>query len=220
MFIGHYAPALAARAAKPAIPLWQLFVAAQLVDFIFVILVGFGIEKMRIVPGFMQASHLDLYFMPYTHSLVAAILWAVGAGLAYAAWKKGRRALAAGAIFGAVVFSHWLTDLLVHAPDLALWMGGPKVGLGLWNSLVWSQVVEVGLLLLGMLLYIRHTRPKGLAGTVAPWLLFAVMLVMQAVNLLTPPEPQPALTFALTGFAAFSALALFAWLADRQRLPR
>ncbi|MGB3721423.1 MAG: hypothetical protein WA979_01225 [Pacificimonas sp.] len=220
MFIGHYAPALAARALKPSLPLWQLFVAAQLVDFIWAALVAARIEDLRIVPGFMAASDLDLYFMPYSHSLVAAILWAIGAGLAFAALRSGRQNLAAGGIIGLVVLSHWLTDYLVHAPDLPLWKGGPQVGLGLWNSLVVSQLLEVGLLLAGMLLYVRSTRSRGLAGTLAPWLLFSVMLFMQAANLLLPPEPQPPLVFAGTAFASFSALALFAWLADRQRLPR
>ena len=38
MFIGHYGPSFACKAAKPAIPLWVLFLAVQLVDIVWSIL--------------------------------------------------------------------------------------------------------------------------------------------------------------------------------------
>ena len=134
MFIGHYSTAFAARAVKPAIPLWHLFVAVQLVDFAWAVLVMIGVEKVRIIPHFMEASNLDLYYMPYTHSLPGSLAWAIGAGLIYALISGGAQKWRAGLIFGAAVFSHWLLDLIVHTQDLALYFGGPKVGFGLWNS--------------------------------------------------------------------------------------
>lgn len=52
MFIGHFAPALAARAASPESPrLGTLFLAGQLVDWAFFTFAIFGIERLRIVPG-------------------------------------------------------------------------------------------------------------------------------------------------------------------------
>jgi len=36
-------------------------------------------------------------------------------------------------IVALLVVSHWVLDWLVHRPDLPLYPGGPKVGLGLWN---------------------------------------------------------------------------------------
>ena len=79
MFIGHYGPSFACKAAKPAIPLWVLFLAVQFVDIVWSILVLLGIEKVRIVPGFTATNPLDLYYMPYTHSLLAAAIWALAA---------------------------------------------------------------------------------------------------------------------------------------------
>lgn len=74
MFIGHYGAGLAVKAADRSIPLWLLFLAVQLVDVAWAVLVILGIEKVRIVPGITATNPLDLYYMPYTHSLVAALL--------------------------------------------------------------------------------------------------------------------------------------------------
>ena len=34
-----------------------------------------GIEKVRIVPGITASNALDLYYMPYTHSLLGVLCW-------------------------------------------------------------------------------------------------------------------------------------------------
>src|SRR6185436_20965895 len=83
MFVGHYGVSFAARKAEPAIPLWVLFIAVQLLDVLWAPFVLLGIEKVRIVPGFTASNPLDLYYMPYTHSLVAALLWSAAATGAY-----------------------------------------------------------------------------------------------------------------------------------------
>ena len=75
MFIGHYAPALVAAARPSAAGLGTLFVAAQLVDIGFAVLLIPGIEAMRIVPGITAMNPMDLHHMPYTHSLLGALLW-------------------------------------------------------------------------------------------------------------------------------------------------
>jgi hypothetical protein len=80
VFIGHYGPSFAIKARRPAMPLWLLFIAVQLVDVAWAVLVLLGVEKARIVPGITASNPLDLYYMPYTHSLVAAGLWSVATG--------------------------------------------------------------------------------------------------------------------------------------------
>jgi hypothetical protein len=77
MFVGHYGPSFAIKSLHPTIPLWLLFIAVQLVDVAWAVLVLLGVEKVRIVLGITASNPLDLYYMPYTHSLVAAIFWAV-----------------------------------------------------------------------------------------------------------------------------------------------
>src|ERR1700693_3000234 len=108
MFVGHYGPSFAAKAIRPAIPLWLAFIAVQLVDVAWAVLVILGIEKVRIVPGITASNPLDLYYMPYTHSLVAALLWSAGAFAVYRlAVRRGGNS--AAVIAAAAVFSHWIS---------------------------------------------------------------------------------------------------------------
>ena len=117
MFVGHYGPSYAGKALKTSIPLWVLFVAVQFLDVLWSVFVILGIEKVRIVPGITKTNPLDLYYMPYTHSLDGAIAWALAAGFAYWLYRKIDGWFGA-AVVSAAVFSHWILDLLVHRPDL------------------------------------------------------------------------------------------------------
>lgn len=217
MFVGHYAAAFAARGAKPAVPLWILFVAVQLVDFAWAAFVMTGVEHVRIVPGFVAASNLDLYHMPWTHSLVAGLIWSVAAGLVYMVLRGGGSALKAGIIVGVAVFSHWLADLLVHVPDLAVYPNGPKLGFGLWRSLFWSQLIEIGLLLIGFAIYMAKTTPKGPVGRFAPWALIVFMLALQAYGQMPIEAAPPVQEFAITALVGYTLLAVMAWGVDRAR---
>jgi hypothetical protein len=59
MFVGHYSVAFAARTERNQIPLLGLFVAVQLLDFLWAPFVLLGIGKVRIVPGITAVSPLD-----------------------------------------------------------------------------------------------------------------------------------------------------------------
>ncbi|WP_306251279.1 hypothetical protein [Parvularcula sp. IMCC14364] len=215
MFVGHYGPALAGKAVAKSVKLWHLFLAVQIVDVFWAIFIMVGIEQARIVPGFLEASHLDLYHMPYTHSLVATLVWMLAGFLFYRFVRPGAGLLGA-VIIALAIGSHWLTDLVVHTRDLPLLIDGPKVGFGLWESLLWSQVVEVGLLLLGLWLYLRATSPKSLLGRFSPWLLFGFLLLLQAYNHLAPP-PMDILAMAPMALLSYLLLAGAAALTDATR---
>src|SRR5215471_18695242 len=111
MFIGHYSVSFAGKAAEPRVPLWLLFVAVQFVDILWAIFVLLGIEKVRIVPGITASNALDLYYMPFTHSLVGAVFWSALAFRLCQSFSslKGWRS---GLLVGAAVFSHWILDLI------------------------------------------------------------------------------------------------------------
>src|SRR6266496_3479630 len=129
MFVGHYGVAFAVKTPRNKIPLWVLFVAVQLLDFLWAPFVLLGIEKMRFVPGITATNALDLYYMPYTHSLLGALFWSA---VAFAIYKIGWRNIAsnsAALLVGFAVFSHWLLDLIVHRPDLAIYDDTLKVGI-------------------------------------------------------------------------------------------
>src|SRR5438128_10550744 len=160
MFVGHYGVAFAVKTDRNRIPLWVLFVAVQLLDFLWAPFVLLGIEKVRFVPGITASNPLDLYYMPYTHSLVGALFWSA---LAFRISQffprlKGWRN---GLIIGAAVFSHWILDLIVHRPDLALYDNTYKMGFGLWNHRVPAFILEIGLLIGGAMLYLRTASHRG-----------------------------------------------------------
>ena len=217
MFIGHYAPAFAAATSPKSPRLGALFVAAQLVDIAFFSFLILGIEKMRMLPGATAMNAMDLYGMPWTHSLAGAIGW----GLAFAiAVKALRGSWTAGAIGGAVVVSHWLIDLLVHRPDLTLAGSPPKLGLGLWNH-PWIEIpLELAFAFGGLWFFVSRTRATGATGKWSPWALAVGMAALQMVNWTTPQPneagPAPASTGWL-GLFAYALLALLAWWVARTR---
>jgi peptidoglycan/LPS O-acetylase OafA/YrhL len=215
MFIGHWAPALAAAAHPKAPGLGTLFLAGQLVDWAFFAFVLADIEHLRLSPGISVMNPMDLYHMPYTHSLAGALAFA--AGFAALVWLATRSRTAA-AIGGAVVVSHWFVDLLVHVPDLTLWGSPPKLGLGLWNHPALAMPLELGLTALGLIILIRARRPSR-RGLVALGLLAAVMLAVQAVNWFGPEPTEPNLAAALVVFGTYGIITLIAAWAGRC-LPR
>ncbi|HSE67523.1 MAG TPA: hypothetical protein VLB12_11080, partial [Gemmatimonadales bacterium] len=123
MFVGHYGVSFAAKRFAPTVSLATLFIAVQLLDVGWSLFVLLGIEKVRIVPGITATNPLDLYYMPYTHSLVAAVGWSVVAFLIYRFLASGSTTGSA-VVVAAAVFSHWVLDFLVHRPDLPLFDDG------------------------------------------------------------------------------------------------
>ncbi|MGB5076540.1 MAG: hypothetical protein WBO17_03570 [Sphingorhabdus sp.] len=214
MFIGHYAPALVAATLPRAPRLGLLFVGAQLVDIAFFGFVLGGIESMRITPGITRMNGLDLYDMPYTHSLVGGIIWG---GLAIIIFQQLTRNLAGALILGGVVVSHWCADLLVHRPDLTLAGTPPALGLGLWNYPMIEMPFELGLVGASLGFYLRRTRHVVGMPTYWPWALGVVMFSIQIYNWFSP-EPE-ALTQSLPLSALF-AFALLAWLAHKTAQTR
>jgi hypothetical protein len=211
MFVGHYAAALAAKAAEPRAPLWTYAAGAQLIDIGWSMLIMTGAERV----GFdhsLPGSALVLEHMPWTHSLPGAAAWAVAAAL-LAGWalKLPRRA----AVFvGLVVFSHWLLDLLVHRPDLALWFGGPKVGLGLWNAPVVEQAVEMGLLALAGVAWAAQRARAGLSTWPAAAFL-AFLVALQITAMLLPPAGG-AVAMGANALAAYLVTTAVAALVERR----
>jgi hypothetical protein len=215
LFVGHYSVSFAGKAAWRSIPLWVLFIAVQLLDVFWSVFVLLGVEKVRIVPGITAVSPLDLYYMPYTHGLLTALGWSVLAALAYHAWRK-KAGWGPAAMVGAAVFSHWILDLLVHRPDLPLYRNRFKVGLGLWNYPVAESALEVLILLAGLYLYMRATKPVSRGGQYAMVLFTVVMLAIQAVAFLGPPPSSPHAQ-AMTAFAAYAGLAAAAAWLEKKR---
>ena len=200
-----------AAAASPRSPkLGTLFVAAQLVDWGFFTLATIGVERMRVAPGASVMNPMDLYHMPYTHSLLGAGAWALACLLVVAI---GQRSLFAGFVAGLVVLSHWPLDWLVHMPDLTLDGSPPKLGLGLWNHPAVAMPLELALTGGAFAFYVRRTRgPVG-----PPLVLLAVMLLFQALNWFAPQPTEISVFLYLQALLAFAILtALAVWVGENR----
>ena len=204
MFIGHWAPALALAARPKAPGIGTLFVAGQLVDWAFFGLLLTGTEAMRVTPGISVMNPMDLYHMPYTHSLLGSAVFAAAFGALVLGLTKSR---AAAGIAALAVLSHWFMDLLVHVPDLTLAGSPPKLGLGLWNYPAIEMPLELGLTFGALWLYVRARRPAPLRVGV----LAAVLLALQAFNWFGPVEPHVTTGTSLLAFFAYGAATLTAW---------
>ena len=209
MFTGHYSFSFAGKAlasksgdrdSGKRIPLWLLFLAVQWIDVMWSIFVLLGIEKVRIVPGITASNALDLYYMPYTHSLLSVLCWSA---LAYAVCQfvpslRGRRI---GLILSAAVFSHWILDLIVHRPDLALYDSVGKMGFGLWNYRGAAFALEMAVLFGGAAMLYRTVAHRGrLIGFV---IFLAALQVFGTFFFPPPPNDQAAAMTALVSYIAW-----------------
>jgi len=209
VFVGHYGASFAGKAMERRIPLWVLFLAVQWIDVLWSIFVLLGIEKVRIVPGITASNALDLYYMPYTHSLVAALAWS-GFGFLVCQLVPRLRGVGTGIIVAAAVFSHWILDLIVHRPDLAIFRSWNKMGLGVWNYRAAAFALEMAVLLGGAALLLLEFRRR--VRLVAFVLLLAGIQTYATFFFPPPPSDHAA---AVSALASYVALALIAWWVDR-----
>jgi len=214
MFIGHFGLAFAARRIAPRTGLGTLGAASQWVDLVWPVLVLAGVEQVRIAPGDTAYTPLAFIHYPWTHSLLMTVAWAFLVGLAYRLATGERR----GAwVVGALVASHWVLDFLTHRPDLPVvpW-GVEKYGLGLWNHVAATVVVEGLIFAGGVVLYATGTRPTRRAGSVVLWVLVAFLVAMTAANQLSTPPGESAVAW-----GTLSMWLIVAWMAwvDRLRQP-
>jgi len=210
MFVGHYSVSFAGKAAEERIPLWLLFIAVQFLDVLWSIFVLLGIEKVRIVPGITASNALDLYYMPYTHSLVGALGWSLFAYL-ICQMVPQLRGTKPGLIVAAAVFSHWVLDLIVHRPDLALYDSQFKMGFGLWNYRAAAFALEMAVLFGGAALLWRQASARR-----TRIVIFACMLaVVQVIGTFVIPPPPNDRGAALSALSSYILLALIAAWAGR-----
>jgi len=211
MFIGHFAVGIAAKKLQPSISLGTLFLSAQFLDFLWPTLLLLGFEHVVISPGISQATPLDFTHYPISHSLLMVILWALLFGYGYYLLTKNRRG---AALVAALVLSHWFLDLIVHIPDLPLYPGNsPKLGLGLWNSVTLTVLVEGAIFIAGILLYVSAKKNANQKVTWKFWSLIVFLTIIHASNLLGPPPPSVTM-IAWAGHLQW-LIVLWGWWADR-----
>ncbi len=227
MFIGHYGPAIwdtQRGHAAPLIKLWQGFLAVQAMDVTAGLLTIFGLEGTAIVGG------APVFHVPWSHSLIGAIVIALIAGLIFNALKP-KSGMRGFWVIALLAFSHWPLDLLVHRPDLLLYPGASNpMGFSLWDYAWPSFWAEVLLLGGALAWWLRVT--KGPSWTVLATvflLLFMSSLHYVAITLVTlqvqagtfdpSHQPQGAIAGVIMLTILFVITALIGWI-ERYRPSR
>ena len=218
MFIGHFGLAFAAKRAASRTSLGTTFVAAQLADLFWPILLLVDAEQVRIAPNSQNPLlTLDFVSYPWSHSLLLLAVWGVCLGAAYRIIFGGRRTVV---VLALLVISHWVLDWITHAPDMPLCPGGPKEGLSLWNSIPLTMVVETLMFAAGLYVYTRTTRAKDAIGRWGFVSLGVTLAAIYFVDGLFGAPPPTILALCVVGVAASVVFTAWAWWTDRHREAR
>ena len=215
MFIGHFAIGFAPRNTRPT-RRWRCLLAAPLLsDLLWPWFLLFRWERVRIDPGNTRFVPLDLEYFPWSHSLLMCLVWATAFALIYylvAHYWRGAVTIWIG------VLSHWVLDWITHRPDMPLYPGGQRFGLGLWNSVAGTMAVEMAMLVLGVWLYVRATKPLDRAGRYAFVAYVALLFVLYVADYIgSPPSGTSDIIWSAIPFE-FIAL-VWVWWFDRHRVP-
>lgn len=160
MYVGHAGVALLARGLSPLFPLSLLLVAA------------FNVDLLEVA---LKLAGQDQWVPQPAESLPVAI----GLATAFAVIGGGWTRSAAGAlVLAAVALSHTAADLVTGA--LPLWVGGPEVGMDLFQRPLLDFLVEAPLVLGGWLVY-RQTLPVQTRRSWAVWAMPVGLGVLQGV---------------------------------------
>jgi hypothetical protein len=190
-----------------------LIAAPILLDLIWPILVLIGWEHVSIVESLNPFLRLQFDSYPISHGLVAVIGWAT----LFASVYFGVARYLAGAITVWIgVVSHWLLDYVVHRPDLPLQAGSSRLlGLGLWNHRWITVAVELGLLAVGVAIYLFQTRAKDKFGSFGFWT-FVVLIVALYGAVVFGPAPPSVNKLAIGALSSLLFVPL-AWWFDSHR---
>ena len=215
MFIGHYALAFGAKKAAPAMSLGTAFLACQFADLLWPTLLVLGLEVVEIDPGNTVVTPLNFVSYPYSHSFVALVGWSALFALAYRA-IRGWHPVAIATI-AALVFSHYVLDVITHRPDLPITINGSRrLGFGLWNHPAGTLALESALFLIGAAIYLSVTRARDRIGRIGLWSLIVVIVAIYFAALYGPPPPNSA---AVATAAELSWLfVIWAYWVDRHRV--
>lgn len=158
--------------------MWGILIGVGLLDLLFGPFVLVGLERASVTPGASPGFSLD--HIDWSHSLVMSVVWSVLYAGLFIRW--GTRV---AGIMGLAAFSHFLFDLPMHPPDMALWPGSDiHLGLGLWRTLPRGWwFVELVVIAVACAYYLRKARTTTEFGGRA----VAVVVVVLLLHVMNSP---------------------------------
>lgn len=188
MFIGHFALGLAAKKIDSRPSLGTMLLAAQFIDLLWPFFLILGIETVKIEPGNTAFTPLNFIHYPYSHGLLAVLIWSILFGVVYFLVRRNKTG---ALLLSCLVISHWLLDLVTHRPDLPLIFSENKlVGLGLWNNVTLTIVTEAVLFILCSFIYLKTTKAINRKGNILFWGFLVLLLAIYIMNIIGPPPPD------------------------------
>jgi hypothetical protein len=168
---------------------------------------------VEIHPGDTAFTPLNFVSYPWSHSLLLVTLTGAAAGLVCARLARQR---AIGIAVALLAVSHWVLDWISHRPDLPLVPGGAVHGLGLWNSVAATMLVEGGLFVAGVAWYALGTAARDRIGRFGFWALVVFLSAAYLGNVSGKPPPSDK-AVAWVGLAGAALLLPWAAWVDRHR---
>jgi hypothetical protein len=214
VFAGHVGVAMTLGRLERRVNVGAFIFAAVLLDFVLWLSVLLGWESVTI-PANFNTTHQPEFVFPYSHGLLASVVWSALAGIVTFLWcpRLNQARIRAVALVAAAVFSHWLLDALVHAPELPVASNNStKVGLGLWNTMPVALTLEAIIALAGVYLFLSgadlsRARKIGLS------VLSLLILVFTVVGMTIAPPPPSVVAMAASSLVTIVAVcALASWL--------
>ena len=213
MFIGHFGVGLAAKKIDNKPSLGTLFMASQFIDLLWPIFLILGFEQVKIDPGNTAFTPLDFIYYPFSHSFFGVLIWSLLFGLIYYYIRKN---IKSSILVGFLVMSHWILDLITHKPDLPLIPGSElKMGLGLWNHVILTLIIELLIFSTGAYLYIKTIRPENKKGSIGLWSLLIFLVLVYFMNVFGDPPPAEG-PIAYVGLSMWLLVAWGYWI-DKNR---
>lgn len=210
MFIGHFAVGMAAKRFAPKASLGSLFFAAQFLDLLWPVFVLLGWESVAVDHGATAFTPLNFVSYPYSHSLLMTLFWS---GLVFTVYLLATSRMREAMALGVLVLSHWVLDWISHRRDLPLILfSDVKVGLGLWQSVPSTLLVEILMFGAGLVLYLQ-TVPRRQSSQ----LFWALVLLLLGIYFMSafgpkPPENSPPSWIATPVLGMWIFVAWAAWV--------
>ncbi|MBB5339632.1 metal-dependent hydrolase [Tunturiibacter gelidoferens] len=214
MFLGHFAVGFASKRFAPRTNMGALIAAPMLLDMLWPVFLLTGWERARIDPGNTRFTPLDLEYFPWSHSLLMSVVWASAFSFFYyvtTRYRPGTVAIWIG------VVSHWLLDWITHRPDMQLYPGSRRFGLGLWNHVGATLAVELTMFVVGVWLYVGVTRARDRVGRYGFLAYIVLLLVLYVGDRFSTPPTSVRQDIAWPGIVAEFVLIPWAWWFDDHR---
>jgi hypothetical protein len=214
MFVGHIGVGLGLKRIDRTVNVGWLIGGAFLLDILLWVFVFLNLEGVR-VPDDYNTRHYLYFDFPYSHSLVASILYS---GITFIVARIASKNNVTAMVLAIAVFSHFLLDVLVHPAQIPLFgEGSLKIGMGLWNSLYLELFIEILLLSFGLWLYAKSSP----ISKRSLWILGLVLVLVSVMTIggqLAGPAPESVFQIAISSFSLILLLTFIFLYFDKKTI--